>query len=515
MIAVLFLLLLLNGTPAPAQEAPAGRLLVLPDVILSAEDPLFLAVPAAFGWILAAPAQPPLDRRRLWAAEIQPRIRDLEALSPSSSGTMRATPSSTLPGSPPAAPAVERVGRPAADEAGLRLLYRTGATAGLDLWLDSRRGDWARSARSALTLSDKLPSSFELGASAVLQSPAWRGSLQVEGAGIQRPQASAFLAGGLEAELRREPAPFGLDSATSLLAEQREEADDAWLLLSQDLDASWHARHWGLQGRGLAFAAMAGSPSLYGLARLGLEWASSALTVSAGASLLAGPSGLRPCPEAALELRPWPPLSLKAGLAAYLEQPSPFLVREAFGEGGRPPLLPPSGLAARFSALLDAPGIGGIGIDLQAFDGEYPLLHDGQLEIRDNPHLAAAAHARLELGPEGRPRPRLSLSAEATAGLPLPITAKAFRQPLYVGLGAGLRVGFAKWPMELILQSHWGDVPVESLGAWLAERRAADWLASLTVRWEVRPPLAVEGGLVMGTAPGGLAGCTLQARRSN
>jgi hypothetical protein len=511
MIAVLFLLLLLNGTPAPAQEASAGRLLVLPDVILSAEDPLYLAVPAALGWILAAPEQPPLDRARLWAAEVPPRIRGLEALPPLSTGAMRGT----LPGTLPAVPALERVGRPAADEVGLRLLYRTGATAGLDLWLDRRRGEWASGAGSALTLSDELPSSFELHASAALQRVAWQGSLQVEGTGILRPQASAFLAGGLQAELRREPAPFGLGSATRLLAEQPAETDDAWLLLSQDLDVSWHAGRWGLQARGLAFAAAAESPSLQGLARLGLEWAGSALTISAGASLLAGPSGFRPCPEAEVELRPWPPLSLKAGLAAYLDQPSPFVVREAFGDGGRAPLLPSEGLKASFSALLDAPGTGGIGVDLQAFDGKHPLFREGRLTIQGKPHLAAAARARLQLGPEKRPLPRLSLSAEATAGLPLPITAQAFRQPLYGGLGAGLTVGFAKWPMELILQSHWGDVPVESLGAWMAERRAADWLASFTVRWEVRPPLAVEAGLVMGAAPGGLAGCTLQARRSN
>jgi hypothetical protein len=511
MIAALFLFLLLNGTPAPAQETPAGRLLVLPDMILSAEDPLYLALPAPTGWTSAAPEQPPLDRRRLWAEEVQPRIRAPEALLPpcATAGGLPGTRPAELPD------ATAGAGPPAADEAGLRLLYRTGATVGLDLWLDRRRGDWESGAWSALTLSDTLPTAFELRASAALQRLGWQGSLQVEGAGILRPQAPGFLAGGLQAELRREPAAFGLRTATQLLAEQPAEADGAWLLLSQDLEASWSAGSWGLQARGLAFAAVAGNPSLYGLTRLGLEWAGSVLTVSAGASLLAEPDGFRPCPEAAVQLRPWPPLSLKAGLAAYLQRPSPFMAREAFGEGGRAPLLPCAGLTASCSALLDAPGTGGLALELQARDGEHPLFREERLSARGSPHLAAAARARLELGPEERPPPRLSLWAEATAGVPLPLTAQAFRQPLYGGLGAGLTVGFAKWPVELMLQSHWGDVPVENLGAWMAERRSAAWLASIAARWQVRPPLAVEGGLAMGASPGGLAGCTLQARRQN
>ena len=535
MVAALVLLLLLPSAPSWAQEAPAGRVLVLPDVTLSAEDPLYLAVPAAVGWNLAAPEQPPMDRQRLWAAEVPPRIRGLVAPPPErvttplpssaphpagakpgllpgvTPGLQRgATP--VAPGPPPDGPSSASDG--AAAEAGLRLLYRTGTTAGFDLWLDRLRGSWETTASSAFTLSGELPSSFELKAAASLLRADWRGSLQVDGVGIVRPQAPGFLAGGLFAELRRDPAPFGMGSATRLLAEQPAEAGDAWLLLSQDLTGSWRGAHWALRAGGTAYAAMGVSTALHGLARLGLEWAGSALTVSAGASLLASEAGLRPYPEAAVELRPFPPLSLQAGLAAYLEQPAPFLVRETFGEGERLDLLPPAGWKARFAAVLDAPRTGGIGIALEAFEGERPLLRNGLLYLETGPHLAAEALGRLTLNPKERLLPRLTLSAEADAGIPLPISAQAFRRPLYGGLGAGLKVGFARWPAELILQARWGDIPVQGLSAWLAERRADDWQASLAVRWEVQPPLTVEAGLQAGAGLEGLAGCTLQARRS-
>ena len=521
MIVVLVLLLLLPGAPSWAQEAPAGRVLVLPDVTLSAEDPLYLGIPAAVGWKLDVPEQPPMDRQRLWAAEVPPRIRGLRVLPPLPSSAPRPTQASRgatpgllpgAPGPPPDGP-YPALGEAAA-EAGLRLLYRTGTTAGVDLWLDRRRGSWETAASSALTLSGELPSSFEVRAAASLQPAAWRGSLQVDGAGIVRPQSAGFLAGGLFAELRRDPAPFGMGSATRVLVEQPAEASDAWLLLSQGLTGSWEGTSWALRAGGTAYAARGASAALRGLARLGLEWAGSAFTVSAGASLLASEGSLRPYPEAAVELRPFPPLSLQAGLAAYLEQPAPFLVREALGGGARPGLLPPAGWKARFAAVLDAPRTGSIGIELQAFEGERPLMRNGLLYLETDPHLAAEALARLTLNPKERLLPRLTLSAEGNAGIPLPVSAQAFRRPLYGGLGAGLQLGFAKWPAELILQARWGDISVQNLAAWLAERRADDWQASLAVRWEVRPPLTVEAGLQAGAGLGGLAGCTLQARRS-
>jgi hypothetical protein len=171
-------------------------------------------------------------------------------------------------------------------------------------------------------------------------------------------------------------------------------------------------------------------------------------------------------------------------------------------------------LKARLSAVLEAPRTGSVAVGLQAFDGERLLLRDGLLYLVDGPNLSAEIWARLALDPKARRLPRLTLSAGGDAGIPLPLSAQSFGSPLYGGLSAGLRIGFAKWPAELILQARWGDIPAGDLSTWLAERRAAGWLASLAVRWEVRPPLTVEGGLEAGAGLGGLAGCTLQTRRS-
>jgi hypothetical protein len=531
MVTALVLLLLVRGAPCGAQEATAARELVLPDVTLSAEDPLFLAIPAAMGWALEAPEQPPPDRRRLWAAEVPPRIRALQALPPLPDSAPGGSPGSAAglpgvqPGAVPAAsgatpglqPGPSGAGAGAAgraSEAGLRVLYHSTTTAGIDLWLDRRWSAWETSAGSSLTFSGEIPSSLELRAAAAWQRAAWHASLQGDGAGMLRPQSSGFLAGGLSAKLRRDPAPFGLELAARLLAEQPAEEGDAWLLLSQGLAGSWQGEHWALRAGGLGFAAMGENPTLHGLARFELEWAATALTISAGAALLASEAGLRPYPEGSVELRPSPTLRLQAGLAAYLEQPLPFLAREAFGGGERPALLPPAGLKARLSAMLEAPRTGSIVVGLQAFNGERLLLRDGLLYLVDDPHLSAEVLARLALNPEARRLPALTLTAGGDAGIPLPVSAQAFDRPLYGGLSAGLRIGFAKWPAELILQARRGDVPGGDLAAWLAERRAAGWLASLAVRWEVRPPLTVEGGLEAGAGLGGLAGCTLQTRRS-
>jgi hypothetical protein len=303
-----------------------------------------------------------------------------------------------------------------------------------------------------------------------------------------------------------------MELAAHLLAEQPAQEGDNWLLLSQALAGSWQPERWGLHAGGTVAAAMGESASLRGLARFGLEWTGDALTVSGGAALLASEAGLRPCPEGTVELRPLPALRLQAGLAAYLEQPAAFSVREAFGGGERPELRPPAGLKARLAAALEDRRIGSITVALQAFDGERLLLRDGLLRLQTDPHLSAEVRARLALEPEGGPG--LTLTAGGDAAVALPVTAEAFGRPLYGGLGAGLRFGFAKRPVELILQARWGDIPAGELSTWLAERRAAGWLASLAVCWEVRPPLTVEGGLEAGAGLGGQAGCTLQTRRS-
>ncbi len=524
MIAVLLpLLLLAPGIPGGAQQASTGRMLVLPDVTLSAEDPLYLAVPAPVGWTLGTPEQPALDRRRLWAVEVPPRVRFLEALPPLPESTpgpeYRGTgggarvplhPGGVEGNAPPNAAA-------GAGEFGLQALYRSNTTAGLDLWLDRRRSPWELAASSSLTLSGELPSSFELRTAAALQRPSWRGSLKAEGAGILRSPDSGFLAGALSVELRRDPAPFGLQSATRLDLEQPAEEGDSWLMFSQDLAGSWRGERWGLGAGGTAFALLGQATALRGLARLGLQWEAGALTVSAGGAVLASRNGSRLYPEGTLELRPLPSLRLLACLAAYLEPPAPFLVREVFGGAERAALLPPAGLGARLAALLESPGNGSFEVGLRAFDGERLLLRDGLLYLGTDPHLAAEVSARLALNPENRQGPSLILSAGGDGAIALPVTSQAFRQPLYGGLNAGLRLGFAKRPMELILQARWGELPPGELESSLAERRAAGyagWQASLVLRWEARPPLAVEGGLEAGAKLGGLAGLSLQARRS-
>jgi hypothetical protein len=526
MVAVLALLLFLHGALTWAQEAAPGRVLVLPDVTLSAEDPLYLAIPPAAGWTLRAPAQPDPDRRRLWAVDVPPRIRGLRALpplpdsapfpgsAPRPSGALRDP--VVIPPQPRPGPEATAAAARAAGEAGLRLLYRPNTTVGLDLWLERRRGAWEAAGSAAITVSEEMPSWFEARASSALERETWRGSLRAEGQGLRRPQTVGFVAGGLSAELQHDPAPWGVHSVTNLRAEQPADAGDAWLLLSQGVSGTWQGERWGLHLSGMAIAVAADNPALRGLARAGLEWAGRPLTVSTGASLLASENSLRPYPEAALELRLRAPFRLQAGLGAYLEEPAPFLVRETFGGGVRPELLPAAGLTAYLAAVLDTPRSSHLGIRLQAFDGQHLLLRDELLRLEDSPLLAAAALARLAVNAGDRRRPRLVLSAEGSAGIRLPISAQAFDRPLYAGAGAGMEVGFANCPVELILQARWGEVPVDGLPALIAERQAAIGRAALTVRYSARPRLTVDGGLELREAGelGGLAACTLRVRRS-
>ena len=523
MVAALVLLLFLHCPLPWAQEAPSGRLLVLPDVTLSAEDPLYLAIPPAAGWKLEAPAQPALERLRLWGAGAPPRIRDLQALPPVPSSAPR--PAVVWPASAPAAagppqeapPAGQPAGR-AAGESGLRVVYRTSTTAGIDLWLDRRGGGWETAGSTALTVSGELPSSFAVRTTATLQRGAWRGRFLAEGAGVLYPQDPGFLAGGLGIDLGRDPSPWGLRSVTELRAEQPAEQDDAWLLFRQRLAFNWQGPRLGVYASGLAFAGVRDSPSLRGLARLGLEWAGGPFSLSAGAALSVSGNILQPYPEAGVEVRPCPLLTLQAGFAPYLENPAPFLVRALFGGGQRPALLPEGGLAARFAVSLDASQTGSIAASLQAFDAERLLLRHGLLRPGPSRQLAAGAQARLAVNAGDRRRPRVTLSAGASAGMSLPLSAQAFQRPLYRGLGAGMEIVFPKPLAELILQAHWGDVPVASLPSLIAERRgaAAGWQASLAVRWTVRPQVAVDSGLELREPAtlGGLLGCTLHARRS-
>ncbi len=128
-------------------------------------------------------------------------------------------------------PARPRAG--AASEAGLRLLYRTSTTAGLDLWLERRRGAWEATAGAAVTISGELPSWLEARAAAALERGTGAGNWRSMGAGLVRPQTAGMAAGALRVELRRDPAPSGVDSVTRLRVEQPAEAGEPWLLLSQ------------------------------------------------------------------------------------------------------------------------------------------------------------------------------------------------------------------------------------------------------------------------------------------
>jgi len=518
MIVALIPLLLVCALTQPEAQ-PAPRILLLPDVTLSAEDPLYLEAPPAVGWQLVPPIQPPYVRLRLWGLNFPPRIRadPIIALVPGSAPqpavaavkAARAPPVETLTATPAAT----------AGEAGLSLAYYSLTTAGVDAWFDRRRGAWTASGTSSLTLSAEQPGSMAVEVRAERQPGPWGGGFSASAAAsADMASGSALAAGaGLAAWLSGQGREVKAASRTDFTLEQLSASQALAGLLSEQLSLDWQGPVWGVYGSGLAFLRDPWStspPQLAGLARLGLRWQHPSAAVTAGAGLLYRAELFQAYPEASLEVRLWPELRLQAELASFLEAPVPFLMRTLYGSMDQADLLPQGGISARVAALLDVPERIRAGVSLAARDGDFDQVLGGSLERTRARQIGVAAEADWRVLDSLARRPRASVSLRATAGFPLPVPEAWLEHLAYRSVDAGLRLVFAGARVELFMNGHWGDVAVADLPTLIQERRALEsgWLASLRLRWAARTVFAFTGGVELREplAVRAMLGCVIQ-----
>jgi len=510
LVAALFLVALLR---APAQGVEPGgpsRFLRLPDVTLSAEDPLYLTPPPVAGWKLERVGQAALDRLTLNPVEtpfpILPSHGPPRRLSlvgsrqpvglapPSPAGTR------TQPGFRPPEPA-ETPAAAAGREYSAEFRHIPGESSRAEVELDREMGSWEFSGGGAGMLTGTSPSFARLELQARRQAQPWRWNLHGSGTTVFVPDA--LLAGGLGAEggLSLEGRRLRFRADTDARLEFWPQPGAMAGRIAQELAVKPIGPGWAPYGSAQA-ALLAGSGSAQiqpdVLARLGVSWKGDRipLELSAGGSLLYFADRLSGYPEARVEYRPLSVLRIQAWLAPFLEAPISLLFRAVNDPGDVTGLHDQGGIAAGGGLLLDLPRVGGAVIFIRAGDGFRYQVAEGTLRWERSMELELDLDSSWTLLAGSVRRPQLALQFGGSAALPLPVPAQPLSHLVRSSLEGGIRLGFARVPLELLIQGHWGDFPLESEQALLARSLSlfSGWMASALARWSPNPRLTWFAG---------------------
>jgi hypothetical protein len=525
MVAALLALLLLGiFPPATAQQVEPGsppRFLQLPDVTLSAEDPLYLSPPPVAPWSPVQAGQPSLDRLRLSPVEtpfrILPSQEPPRALPP---GFSQVPPGAlppaaiSLPGgpavTPPAggqpslrpAPAGTPMPEPQTGEYGAEFRHVLAESTRADLRLDRNLGSWALSGDAACALADPYASFALLQLQALRPTPPWRWDLRSGASAVF--SADSLFAGGLEASagLELEGERLRFQARSEARVEYWRMKQGASGRVFQELAVYPNGEGFGLYGaaRGSLLPGL-GAARLEpdGLARLGVAWSAGrvALDLSAGGALLYFRERLAVYPEAQVEFRPASVLRIQAWLGPFLEAPIPLLFRAINEPSGQTGLHDQGGIAARGGLLLDLPKTGGAEITVQASDGFGYRLRDGALRWERARELQLDLQSAWTVLSGSPRRPEIAIQISGTAVLPLPAPELPLAHLLRRSLDGGLRFGFSKLPLELIMLAHWGEFPVQAEQALLTRSQSlfSGWMAALQLRGGLEQKLSWFGGV--------------------
>lgn len=531
MVAVLLALLLVGILArAPAQEAEQGsppRFLQLPDITLSAEDPLYLSPPPAAGWSEALVEQPALDRLMLSPAEIPSPVLPAPELLAALSFvqlSLPADPRVTAPGSRQPSQSLLPVGIPVRKPktweygAEFRHVFAESTVAGLRL--DGDLGSWTLSGDGAGTLTDASPSMALLQLQAIRPSQPWGGNLNAGATAVFC--SDAFLAADLEAgaglALEGERLRFRAQTKTRIERWRVDAGFGGWI--SQELAVDSSGRGFGLYGSALASLLSSPAADLRpdGLARLGISWKGQRipLDLSAGGGLLYYGQELAGYPEAGIELRLAPSLRIKTWLGPFLEEPIRLAFRAVNDPSNESGLHSQGGIAVKGSVLLDLPRIGGVEATVQASDGFRYRLREQALHWERARELQLDLESSWTIVPGWQRRPGITFQSGASASLPLPPPEQPLAHLICYDLDAGIGLTFPSLPLDLMIQGHWGDFPLQAEQALITRRLSlfSGWMASLLVRggqeqklaWfagvEVRQPAEVRAVLGWATHTG-------------
>jgi hypothetical protein len=510
-IALVILLSLAVLPRAPAQGVePAGlppRFLRLPDVTLSAEDPLYLTPPPVAGWSLAPIGQPALDRLTLSPVEAPfpilpsrgPPSRPSLAVSglpmaPAPPALSQApTPSPTGPVAPPAGVA--------AAEYGAEFRHVPGESSRAELELERGLGSWTLYGDGAGMLTAASPSfaRLELQARRQVQPRLWN----LRGSGTTVFTPDALVAGGTGAKgsllLDGERIRFRAD--TNAQYEYWPEIAAMAGRVSQELAVEPRGPGWAIYGSAQASLLSGLGGALIqpdGLARLGVAWKGERvpLELSAGGGLLYFEDSLAGYPEAKVEYRPVSVLRIQAWLGPFLEAPISLLFRAVNDPQDKIGLHDQGGVAARLGLLLDLPRTGGAAIFVRAGDGFRYRLAYGTLRWERSRELELDLDSTWTLLAGSASRPQIALQLSGSAVMPQPVPEQLLAHLVRSSLDGGVRFGFARIPLELLIKAHWGDFPLESEQALLAGslNLFSGWMTSALVRWSPDPRLTWFAG---------------------
>jgi hypothetical protein len=500
----------------------------LPDITVSAEDPLYLSPPPAAGWSEAQVGQPALDRLLLSAAEAPSQA--IPAPEPPGAPSFveislpafrRVTAPGSLQPSRGPLPAEIPVRKPKTWEYGaeFRHVFAESTIAGLRL--DGDLGSWTMSGDGACTLTGASPSTALLQFQALHPARPWGGELN---AGATAVFASdAFLAGDLEAGagLAREGELLRFRAQTKARIERWQADAGAGGWISQELAAETISRGLGWYGSALGSFSSPHAGADWqpdGLARLGISWKGERipLDLSAGGALLYYGRELAGYPEAGIELRPAPGWRIKTWLGPFLEAPIRLEFRAINDPSDESGLHNQGGIEAGGSVSLDLPRIGGLGATVRACDGFRYRLREEALHWERARELQLDLQSNWTIVAGSQRRPGIAFQLGASASLPLPVPEQPLAHLLWYGLDGGIGLTFPDLPIDILVQAHWGDFPLQAEQALITRSLSlfSGWMASLLVRagqekrlaWfagvEVRQPAEVRAVLGLATHTG-------------
>ena len=510
LVTALFLGVLLRPPAQGVEPARSPRFLRLPDVTLSAEDPLYLTPPPTAGWSLGRVGQPVLDRLTLNPVEAPfpillshgPPSRPSLAVSRQPVDLAPTPPagSRTQPGFQPPGTA-----EPPADTAGgeynAEFRHVPGESSRAELELDRDLGSWTLSGDGAGMLTGASPSFARLQLQARRQIQPWGWNLQGSGTTVFVPDA--LVAGGLGADggllLDGKRLRFRADTNARFEYWPAISAMDG--RVSQELAVEPLGPGWAPYGSAqAALVVSSGGARIQpdALARLGVAWKGDRipLELSAGGGLLYFEDRLAGYPEARVEYRPVSVLRIQAWLGPFLEAPISLLFRAVNDPQDETGLHDQGGIAARVGLLLDLPRVGGAVIFVRAGDGFRYQLAEGSLRWERSRELELDLDSSWTLLAGSTWRPQIALQLSGSAALPLPVPEQPLAHLLRSSLEGGIRLGFAGVPLELLIQAHWGNFPLESEQALLARslNLFSGWMASALASWSPDPRLTWFAG---------------------
>lgn len=518
MRSALAVLLVFHGSMSLlAQETPAdlsAKIFELPDVTVSAEDPLYLATPAAVGWQMKPIGQPPLDRVILEGRIYPPQTVEVFniSLTPArgDAATFSAvrrllsdTGTSSLalpaaPGEPAGAGAPHSLAELAAD-----VVYVPMGALMADLEVGRRIGRAYFTSSGTFSLADELlikkqdsPSYAQIGVGFMRPPEPLEWSLGVN-------TAAFFLPFSFPAYMLNAGSRFGSSgdrfrflSSTSLQGESWEGGAEQAGLLIEELSLSTYGNALGFYSSATAAArAQASPPSLAAgaLMSLGAQWLARflPLRLAAGGSVLYYRDELQAYPEGELDFQLLPALALFARAGPYLEAPASFLFRAVNSWAGLPVLQEQGGFSAAAGLLLDMPDRGSARAALAAVVGDRHRVKDGVLRFEKASQADLSAEVRWRL------LQQVTVHGHLAAGVPLPLPANPLNELVSRSLGAGLELDFSKIPLRLILEAHWGDFPADARQSLITENLKifSGWMVSLAAVWAAHPRNGLRLGL--------------------